>query len=259
MSRANLTGRNLWDSQADSYKDHRVPSFGSDVVDPDMKPMSQDAYNLGFEYQVRANTVVGVNFVRTNLLRTIEDIGTLINGSETYIYGNPGEGLAETAFTTGLTAPFVMPKAERSYTALEFTANRRFSNNWFLGGSYVISRLYGNYTGLVNTDEVTYPGRVSVGSQEAFGQRTRPGTNASRAWDLDQMMFDSHGDFVYGRLPTDRPHVAKVYGSYLFGFGTNLGLNFYAGSGTPISQVVQTTSGVPCSSRVAATWEEPTH
>ena len=245
LSRANLTGRNLWDSQADSWKDHRVPSFGSDVVDPDMKPMSQDAYNLGFEYQARANTVVGVNFVRTNLLRTIEDIGTLINGSETYIYGNPGEGLAETAFTTGLTAPFVMPKAERTYTGLEFTANRRFSNNWFLGGSYVISRLYGNYNGLVNTDEVTYPGRVSTGSQEAFGQRTRPGTNASRAWDLDQMMFDSNGEFVYGRLPTDRPHVAKVYGSYLFQTGTNIGLNFYAGSGTPISQIVQTTSGVP--------------
>ena len=35
LSRANLTGRNLWDSQADSYKDHRIPSFGSDVVDPE--------------------------------------------------------------------------------------------------------------------------------------------------------------------------------------------------------------------------------
>ena len=219
-----------------------------------MKPMSQDTYNLGFEYQARANTVVGVNFVRTNLLRTIEDIGTLINGSETYIYGNPGEGLGETAFTTGLTAPFDMPKAERSYTALEFTANRRFSNNWFLGGSYVVSRLYGNYNGLVNTDEVTYPGRVSTVSQQSAGQRTRPGTNASRAWDLDQMMFDSHGDFVYGRLPTDRPHVVKVYGSYLFRFGTNVGLNFYGGSGTPISQTIQTTSTCRCSSRAAAIW-----
>jgi hypothetical protein len=245
LSRANLTGRNLWDSQADSFKDHRIPSFGADVVDPDMKPMSQEAYNLGVEYQARSNTVLGVNFVRTNLLRTIEDIGTLINGSETYIYGNPGEGLATTAFTTGLTPPFEMPKTERTYTALEFTANRRFSNNWFLGGSYVLSRLYGNYAGLVNTDEVTYPGRVSIVSQQDAGQRTRPGTNASRAWDLDQMMFDSHGNLVYGRLPTDRPHVVKVYGSYLFGFGTNVGLNFYGGSGTPISQVVQTTSNVP--------------
>ena len=139
-----------------------------------------------------------------------------------------------------------MPKAKRNYTALEFTANRRFSNNWFLGGSYVDQPLYGNYPGLVNTDEVTLPGRVSVGSQEAFGQRTRPGTNASRAWDLDEMMFDSHGNIgVDGRLPTDRPHVVKVYGSYLFKFGTNVGLNFYAGSGTPISKTVQINLPLP--------------
>ena len=129
-----------------------------------------------------------------------------------------------------------MPKAKRNYTALEFTANRRFSNNWFLGGSYVLSRLYGNYPGLVNTDETVAPGRVSVGSQEAFGAVHRPGGNASRAWDLDEMMFDSHGNLgVDGRLPTDRPHVVKVYGSYLFKTGTNVGLNFYGGSGTPIT------------------------
>jgi Carboxypeptidase regulatory-like domain len=237
LSRANLTGRNLWDSQPDSYKDSRIPSFGSDVVDPDMKPMAQDAYNLGFEYQVRTNTVVGVNFVRTNLLRTIEDLGTLVNGSEAYIYGNPGEGLAELVIPTGQTPPFPMPKTKRNYTALEFTANRRFSNSWFLGGSYVLSRLYGNYPGLVNTDETVAPGRVYTVSQDPFGAVARPGGNATRAWDLDEMMFDSHGNVgVDGRLPTDRPHVVKVYGSYLFKTGTNVGLNFYGGSGTPITK-----------------------
>jgi hypothetical protein len=244
LSRAALTGRNLWDSQPDSFKDQRVPSFGDDVVDPNMKPMSQETYNLGFDYQL-GRTVLGVNFVRTNLIRTIEDIGTLVDGSEHYIYGNPGEGLAEVAITTGNTEPFVMPKAKREYTALEFTANRRLKDNWFFSGSYVFSKLYGNYPGLVNTDEVTYPGRVSVGSQEAFGQRTRPGTNASRAWDLDELMFDAHGNFVYGRLPTDRPHVLKLFGSYLFNFGTSVGLNYYAGSGTPISEAVQSSFRYP--------------
>ena len=224
----------------DSFKDSRIPSFGEDVVDPTMKPMAQDGYNLGAEYQVANNTVVGVNFVYSHLLRTIEDIGTLVNGSEAYIYGNPGDGLAKTAITTGATPPFDLPKAKRDYTAIELTANRRFSRNWFIGGSYVLSRLYGNYPGLVNTDEVTPPGRVSVGAQEAFGQRTRPGTNASRAWDLDEMMFDSHGNLgVDGRLPTDRPHVVKAYGSYLFDFGTSLGVNFYGASGTPVSKSVQ--------------------
>jgi hypothetical protein len=240
LSRAALTGRNLWDGQADSYKDARIPSFGSDVVDPDMKPMAQSSYNIGVEYQVARNTVVGVNFIRTDLLRTIEDIGTIINGSETYIYGNPGEGLAKTAITTGATPPFELPTAKRNYTALEFTANRRFSQNWFLGGSYVVSRLYGNYPGLVNTDEFTPPGRVSVVAQQLGGQRTRPGTNASRAWDLDEMLFDSHGNLgVDGRLATDRPHVLKTYGNYLFDFGTSVGVNFYAASGTPVSKSVQ--------------------
>jgi hypothetical protein len=240
LSRANLTGTNLWTHEPDSYKDSRIPSFGDDVVDPNMKPMAQDTYNLGAEYQVGTHTVLGLNFVRSNLLRTIEDIGTLVNGSEAYIYGNPGEGLATTAITTGLTPPFTLPKAKRHYTALEFSANRRFSNNWFVGGSYVLSRLFGNYPGLVNTDEVTPPGRTSVVSQSTFGQRTRPGTNASRAWDLDEMMFDSHGNLgVDGLLPTDRPHVVKLYGSYMFGFGTTIGVNFLGASGTPVSKSVQ--------------------
>ena len=71
-----------------------------------------------------------------------------MNGSEAYIYGNPGEGLADDGHHD-------RPRRRRSrcrsrsanYTAVEFTANRRFSNNWFLGGSYVFSRLYGNYPG----------------------------------------------------------------------------------------------------------------
>ena len=239
LSRTALTGRNLWDNSADSYKDSRIPSFGEDVVDPNMKPMSQETYNVGFDYQI-GRTVYGVNFVRTNLLRTIEDIGTLVNGSEAYIYGNPGEGLATTAITTGATPPFTLPKAKREYTALELTANRRLAQNWFFNGSYVWSKLYGNYAGLVNTDEVTYPGRVSVVAQQSAGQRTRPGGNATRAWDLDEYMFDAHGNLgVDGRLPTDRPHVLKLFGSYMFNFGTVAGLNFYAGSGTPVTKTVE--------------------
>jgi hypothetical protein len=211
-----------------------------------MKPMAQDTFNLSGEYQIARETVFGVNVVRTNLLRTIEDMGTLVNGSEAYIYGNPGEGLAKTAISSGATPPFEMPKPKRNYTALELTLNRRFSKSWFMGTNFVLSRLYGNYPGTVNTDEVTAPGRSSVGAQEAFGQRVRPGTNASRAWDLDELMFDSHGiKGVDGLLPTDRPVVFKVYGSYNFSFGTSVGLFFYGGSGTPISKAVQSANQVP--------------
>ena len=96
----------------------------------------------------------------------------------------------------------------------------------------------GNYPGTVNTDEIAAPGFVSVPSQSptAYGQTVRPGTNVSRAWDLDEMMWDSHGNLgVDGLLPTDRPHVVKLYGSYHFDFGTTIGISQPHGPGTPIS------------------------
>jgi hypothetical protein len=245
LSRAALSGTNLWTDEADSFQDHRVPSFGDDSIDPNIKPMSQDVINAGFEYQLAANTVVAVNYIHTDLNRTIEDVGTLVNGSEVYLYCNPAEGLCKTAFTTDpATAPFDLPPAIRKYDAVELSINRRFNKNWFLGGSYVLSRLHGNYAGTVSTDEVAAPGRVSVVAQQQAGTTTRPGSNVTRSWDLDELMFDSHGNFQEGKLATDRPHVFKVYGSYNFDFGTNVGFNFFAGSGTPVSKVVFTRFGV---------------
>ena len=49
-------------------------------------------------------------------------------------------------------------------------------------------------------------------------------------------MFDSKGHLdLLGRLPTDRPIVTKLYGSYEFPFGTGLGVSFNASSGTPLT------------------------
>src|SRR5262249_34394808 len=78
------------------------------------------------------------------------------------------------------------------------------------------------------------------------GQITRQGGSATRAWDLDQIMFDAKGNLgILGRLPTDRPHVVKLYGSYNFHFGTELGAFFNASSGTPITTYAFTTDQIP--------------
>jgi hypothetical protein len=138
-----------------------------------------------------------------------------------------------------------MARPIRKYDALELSINRRFANNWFLGGSYVLSRLYGNYAGTASTDEVAVGGRLNAVAQQQTGETTRPGSNVTRSWDLDELMFDSRGHLVEGKLATDRPHVFKLYGSYRFGFGANVGVNVYAGSGTPVSKVVRTRNNVP--------------
>jgi hypothetical protein len=234
---SNLPGRDIWGS-ASGFQDHRVPSFGEDQIDPAIKPMSQDSYSAGLEYQIGRQTVVGVNYIHNNLNRTIEDVGRILDGSEVYTYGNPGEGVLTNALISTQTPPFNIPKAKRQYDAIQLTMNRRFSNNWFLGASYVYSRLYGNYAGIASSDEIRTPtlGLVFGADQQQNTQSFRPGGNANRGFDLDEMMWDSHGNLdPRGRLATDRPHVAKLYGSYLFPFGTQIGANFYAGSGTPIT------------------------
>jgi hypothetical protein len=246
LSGTNLPGTDLWGGGAGGFRNRRSPGFND--IDPDIKPMSQDMFSAGTEYQLTARTVFTARYVHTKLNRTIEDIGSLVNGDEVYIYGNPGEGLGKEFFSTGLTPVSDNPKAKRIYNGLELSVNRRFGDRWFGSASYVYSRLYGNYAGLANSDEISSPttNRSSATAQQSGGSIARPGSNVTRGWDLDELLFDGSGNKgVYGRLATDRPHVFKLYGSYSFKIGTEVGGFFYGGSGTPLSSVVQTLNGIP--------------
>ena len=244
LNLSNMPGTDLWVNPG-SFRDRRVPNFES--TDPDIRPMRQDSTSIGTEYQLGTNMSVGVHFVHNNLSQTIEDIGAVdADGNETYVIGNPGRGLARVPFPAGATpVGFLVPEPKRQYDALEFTVNRRFANNYFWSASYVWSRLYGNYSGLAATEEVSTPttGVSSATAQQQGGSIARPGGNANRAWDIDEIFWDSNGTLdVLGRLPTDRPHVVKLYGSYMLPFGTQLGAFFYAGSGTPLTTYVVSTN-----------------
>ena len=243
LNLSNMPGRDLWGGM----RDRRVPNFNT--IDPDLKPMYQDATNVGFDYQLTTTTAFGVNYVHNKLTRTIEDVGSLdATGNEVYFAANPGEGIATTMFVTSLTTPFNTPRPLRQYDGVDFTISRRFSHNWFGSANITISRLYGNYAGLANSDEISTPttGTSSATAQQQTGSIARPGTAAGRAWDLDELVWDSKGHLdVRGRLATDRPIVAKFYGSYRLPFGTQVGGFVYAGSGTPMSTVVNTTNTIP--------------
>jgi hypothetical protein len=182
---------------------------------------------------------LGVHYIHNNLGRTIEDMGALVNGDSIYVIGNPGEGQNTiTPASYPPTANFATPKAKRQFDALEVTLERRFSKNWFGSVNYTLSRLYGNYSGTANSDEIQTPttGITSKNAQQQEGSIARPGSNSHIGWDIDEVLWDSHGNLnVLGRLATDRPHVVKLYGAYQFGIGTQIGAFFYGGSGTPIT------------------------
>ncbi len=245
----NLPGNNVW--RTATFRNRRANYIES--VDTEVKPMSQDNMNIGVEYQIAPQTVFRGNYVHDNLRRTIEDLGALdANGDEIYLHGNPGEGHALIMPTSGATKAFPMPKAVRKYDAMELSVTRRFSRGMFGSFSYVYSRLYGNYAGIASSDEVTSPatGNSSKTAQQLGGSIARPGGNVNRAWDLDEVLFDAHGNVdIKGRLATDRPHVFKLYGNKEFEWKSNqttdIGLFQYAGSGTPLTMVVQTVNQIP--------------
>jgi hypothetical protein len=131
----------------------------------------------------------------------------------------------------------------RQCHALQLTLERRFAGGWFASGNYTFSRLYGNYAGLAASDEILTPttGVSSGTAQQQGGNIFREGSNVNRYWDIDEVVWDSHGKLgPRGLLATDRPHVAKLFGSYTLPEGTTLGTFFYAGSGTPVSTYMVT-------------------
>jgi hypothetical protein len=242
----NLPGKNLWSDVTGSSRDRRQLDF--DTVAPGIKPMSTTQINAGAEFQLNSTTVFRAGYIRNTLDRTIEDQGALKNGDEVYFYGNPGEGATSITPTSGATKPFPTPKPVRTYNALELSVTRRFTRGWLGSASYVYSRLRGNYPGLSNTDEVRSPtlGITYPNAQNSAGSAVRNGDAASRAWDLDEILWDSKGHVdPQGALPTDRPNVVKLYGAYTFKFGTEIAANFYGGSGTPLSTYAWTINGIP--------------
>jgi hypothetical protein len=236
----NMPGTDLWVVPG-SCRDRRVPSFQNEI-DPDAKPMSQDSFSAGVEHQLGRNSALIVHYTHNALRETIEDIGFLnAEGDEGYLIGNPGRGATAVQFPSGST-PLgqATPKPKRVYDAVDIGYTRRYADNWFISGSYTWSRLFGNYSGIGSSDEITTPtnGVTSASSQQQTGTIARPGSNVSRAWDLDELYYDAYGNVVEGRLATDRPHVVKLYGSYQAPFGTQVGAFFYGGSGTPLTTYV---------------------
>jgi len=194
-----------------------------DTTDPDLKPVSQSEVSFGADKKITEEISFGARLVYKHLIRTIEDVGVLMqdaegNWSEEYFVANPGEGWTLPVSEGGKFSDvyWESPKAKREYYGVNLSLEKRFSNNWQGGINYTWSRLTGNYGGLSSSDE---SGRNSP--------------NVERYWDLWFERYDLHGNALDGILPSDRTHYFKAYGSYAFPFGLTVGVVAYGRSGLP--------------------------
>ncbi len=204
----------------------RLLGAGGTPVDPELKGQYIDEFLLGYEFEVRPNFALGVQATYRDLGRVVEDF--LIVAEANYFIANPGEGLGTDVsfydyyFSThpngdavgNFTAP--VTGADREYIAVQFTARKRYSDNWQLLANYVWSRLEGTYDGAF---------QVSTGQLD-------PTINSA---------FD-YADFLVnadGKLSLDREHQFRVDGSYLFSDGwadgISVGATAFYKSGFPLN------------------------
>ena len=208
--------------------DFRVPSNVTEAgaqpqVDPNLKPVREHEYTVGADYALTGDMMFSARLTRKALDRTIEDVGAAdAFGNEVYTIGNPGFGTTVDYFTAlGFPAT---PKARREYTGLELRLAKRFTHNWSADVSYIHSKLYGNYSGLASSDE---------------NGRTSP--NVNRFFDLPELIYDTYGREILGRLATDRPNTFKGF--------VNYNLN-WKGMQTDFSTFMQFYQGIPLSTNL---------
>jgi hypothetical protein len=199
-----------------------------DVVDPGLKPMSQQEFTFGIEKKLLENLSGTVRLVQKNLRYAVEDVGVFSEGNLAYYLTNPGYGYSRTTTEGGKSDPSYLecPAAKREYWGLNFSLDKRFANGWLGGFSYTWSRLTGNYSGLASSDETEYS---TTGSG-------RNSPNAERNFDLWYLSYDKNLNLLDGPLATDRPHVFKLYGAYTFPFRLTIGFLINAMSGTPFTE-----------------------
>ncbi|MCY1062958.1 TonB-dependent receptor [Nannocystis sp. SCPEA4] len=225
-------------------------TFGAVV--PDLKGMYVQRFNAGYEHEVIEDLLVGVRWQHDGLGRAIEDVST--NGGINFLLANPGESVSandlarQEARCTELQAATDAADADdpqrqsmlrelsrcnflasafsqvgskfsrpiRNYDAWVFNITKRFAKNWVFQGSYIYSRLIGNYDGFVDRNT----GAINIG--------------ASTTYDIPELVRNS-----YGPLWDNRPHQIKLDGYYTFdlrrGGRLTLGVNFRFQSGSPIS------------------------
>lgn len=171
-------------------------------VDNGLKGQYFDEFVLGYEHSLSDQFKLGIRGTYRKLGDVIEDALDPSGGAYEAVLGNPGRGRLS-----------FLPRLQHDYQALEITLEKSGGQGLSFLASYVLSRTYGSYTGLFDSNT----------------GYANPDHN--RIPDMPEQVPGS-----VGLLPNDRTHIFKVNSSYKFDFGLTVGSTFIWESGTPLSE-----------------------
>ena len=170
-------GRNI--TGGAGYIDYRQPSLGADAIDPDLKPMKQQEASAGVEHQLNDRMAVSARYVHKQIDRAVEDTGFITpDGHEGYVIANPGEGLTQLA-CPGVNLPTASSRLRQRRVRVREAIRRR-----------------------TGTSAAAICGAACLATTPGCRSRTRTGAPARTSAGCSiypTMMFDEHGQPVYGR------------------------------------------------------------
>jgi hypothetical protein len=161
-----------------------------------------DEWSVGYAREVAKAVKVGVRGVYRTLGEAISHGHPDVSSPGGFM-GNPGRGALD-----------FLPPFKRRYTAIELTLGGRMSRGVELSAAYVLSRSWGNYPGLYDSD--------------IEGENP----NAPQSSGFPEQVPNS-----WGPLPNDRPHVFKLFGSAQLTRQFQLGVFATWQSGTPLNEL----------------------
>ena len=187
-------------------------SFG-EPTQPGIKGQYSDNISFGVQWEPVHDLSVGVEGIYRSLGRVIEDGGSVnADGDLEYFIFNPGSTFISPTSGALVGGDYVDVPPKRFYRALQFTAQKRFSNRLQFIASYVYSKLEGNYDGVFQTST------------------TQLDPNINSAYDYRYFLTNARG-----YLSNDRRHTVKLDGSYITPFRLTAGLSFFYYTGTPLT------------------------
>lgn len=215
----------------------------------------QDELTGGVEHEFAHNLTFTGRFVYRDLRRILEDMSgvnvtqALAGVPQIYVIGNPsakldifqnsfpctpgsaancidyGNGIGYTAFANGTSnpngpdgIPDGFPNPSRIYKSMELIVSKRFTKLQFYG-SYVLSKLYGNYQGSFRSDNFQID------------------PNISSMFDFTNSDGRLTGQDIPGVLPSDRRNQFKLFGNYQVG-NFLVGMSWTPTSGSPITDLL---------------------
>jgi hypothetical protein len=204
------------------------PGSSIATVGDDLKQPRLDQFIIGFEHELFPNFSVGANGIFRDNNDFIEDV--LVTGNfAPRLVADPGpDGITGTADDTGQTLTFYNElsdqaddrflvtnpsEAFRRYRGLELSANKRFTDNWMLQASWVISKITGNINNTSN-----------IGNSVEFD---------------DPNQDPRFQPFREGRLGRDNTHIAKVLGAYRAPFDVIVSGAYYYTTGGTYTRLVR--------------------